>query len=115
GFIQGTGSVVRGYQTTTLSQVTLMTIPNLGSVKVDCASNHSRIAFFPAVPGDLWYAHGGATGHDSSYPAGTQLSDQATDDLITAQFATSTQTVTMVISGHPAATCIYSGQAIVQP
>jgi len=107
--------MVRGYQaTTSTTSVTLMTIPGLGTVKVDCLSGLSRIAFFPSVSGSLWFTHEGSTGFASG-SSGTQLSNQSTDDVITAQFATTTATATMVISGHPAATCIYAGQAIVQP
>jgi len=108
-------NLVFGYQTvaTNGGQATLMTIPNLGTVLVDCDSSLSRIAFFPAVSGSLWFVNGGSTGFASG-TAGTQLSNQSTDDLITAQFATTTQNATMVISGHPASTCIYSGQATVQ-
>jgi len=108
-------NMVFGYQTvvTNGGQATLMTIPNLGTVLVDCDSSLSRIAFFPAVSGSLWFVNGGATGFTSG-TAGTQLSNQSTDDLITAQFATTTQNATMVISGHPASTCIYAGQAMVQ-
>ena len=93
------------------TSVLLMTIPSLGVVKVDCLSMMSRVAFFPSVSGSLWFTHGGAAGFASGI-TGTQLSNQPTDDVITAQFATATQTATMVISGHPAATCIYAGQAI---
>jgi hypothetical protein len=107
--------MVRGYQaTTSTTSVTLMTIPGLGTVKVDCLSGLSRIAFCPSVSGSLWFTHEGSTGFASG-SSGTQLSNQSTDDVITAQFATTTATATMVISGHPAATCIYAGQAIVQP
>ncbi len=108
-------NMVFGYQTvvTNGGQATLMTIPNLGTVLVDCDSSLSRIAFFPAVSGSLWFVIGGATGFASG-SGGTQLSNQSTDDLITAQFATTTQIATMVISGHPASTCIYAGQAMVQ-
>ncbi len=108
-------NLVFGYQTvaTNGGQATLMTIPNLGTVLVDCDSGLSRIAFFPSVSGSLWFVNGGSTGFASG-TAGTQLSNQSTDDLITAQFATTTQNATMVISGHPASTCIYSGQATVQ-
>jgi len=84
------------------------------TVKVDCLNSMSRIAFLPSVSGSLWFTHGGSIGFASG-SNGTQLSNQATDDVITAQFATTTHTTTMVISGHPAATCIYSAQAIVQP
>jgi len=90
-----------------------MTIPNLGTLLVDCDSSLSRIAFFPSVSGSLWFVNGGVTGFVSG-SSGTQLSNQSTDDLITAQFATATQNVTMVISGHPASTCIYAAQATVQ-
>jgi hypothetical protein len=111
----GSTTMVRGYiETTSSSSVLLMTIPGLGTVKVDCLNSLSRIAFFPSVSGSLWFTHGGAIGFAGG-SNGTQLSNQATDDVITAQFATTTHTTTMVISGHPAATCIYSGQAIVQP
>jgi hypothetical protein len=108
-------NLIFGYQTvaTNGGQATLMTIPNLGTVLVDCDSSLSRIAFFPSVSGSLWFVNGGSTGFASG-TAGTQLSNQSTDDLITAQFATTTQNATMVISGHPASTCIYSGQATVQ-
>ena len=107
-------NMVFGYQATSSSTgVVLMTIPNLGQVLVDCSGGLSRIAFFPAVSGSLWFVNGGATGFASG-SSGTQLSNQSTDDLITAQFATTTQNATMVISGHPASTCIYSGQATVQ-
>ncbi len=108
-------NMVFGYQTvvTNGGQAILMTIPNLGQVRVDCDSSLSRIAFFPAVSGSLWFVNGGATGFASG-SGGTQLSNQSTDDLITAQFATATQNATMVISGHPASTCIYAGQAVVQ-
>ncbi len=107
-------NMVFGYQATSSSTgVLLMTIPNLGQVLVDCSGGLSRIAFFPAVSGSLWFVNGGATGFASG-SSGTQLSNQSTDDLITAQFATTTQNATMVISGHPASTCIYSGQATVQ-
>lgn len=111
----GSIHVVRGYQeTSSPSSVLLMTIPGLGVVYVDCLSGLSRIAFFPSVSGSLWFTHQGATAFFSG-SSGTQLSNQSTDDVITAQFATATKTVTMVISGHPAATCIYAGQATVQP
>lgn len=107
-------NLVFGYQVTSSSTgVLLMTIPNLGQVLVDCSGGLSRIAFFPAVSGSLWFVNGGSTGFASG-SSGTQLSNQGTDDLITAQFATATQNATMVISGHPASTCIYSGQATVQ-
>ena len=110
-------NMVFGYQVvpTNGAQATLMTIPNLGTVLVDCDSSLSRIAFFPAagVSGALWFVNGGATTFASG-SSGTQLSNQSTDDVITAQFATTTQNVTMVISGHPASTCIYAGQAVVQ-
>jgi hypothetical protein len=107
--------MVRGYQaTTSTTSVTLMTITGLGTVKVDCLGGMSRIAFYPSVSGSLWFTHEGSTGYASGI-SGTQLSNQSTDDVITAQFATTTQTATMVISGHPAATCIYAGQAIAQP
>ena len=111
----GSATMVRGYiETTSSSGVVLMTVPGLGTVKVDCLNSMSRIAFFPSVSGSLWFTHGGAIGFASG-SNGTQLSNQTTDDVITAQFATTTHTTTMVISGHPAATCIYSAQAIVQP
>jgi hypothetical protein len=108
--------MVRGYQaTTSVSSVLLMTIPNgLGKVEVDCSGGLSRIAFYPSVSGSLWWINGGSTGYANG-TAGSQLSNQSTADLITAQFATTTQTATMVISGNPGATCIYAGQAIVQP
>lgn len=108
-------NMVFGYQevVTNGGQAILMTIPNLGTVKVDCDSGLSRIAFFPAVSGSLWFVNGGVTVFASG-TAGTQLSDQSTDDLITAQFATTTQNATMVISGHPASTCIYAGSSVVQ-
>jgi hypothetical protein len=107
--------MVRGFQATSSSAgVVLMTVPGLGTVFVDCLNNMSRISFFPSVSGSLWFTHGGAVGFASG-GNGTQLSNQATDDMITAQFATATHTTTMVISGHPAATCIYAGQAIAQP
>jgi hypothetical protein len=109
--------MVFGYQVvpTNGGQATLMTIPNLGTVLVDCDGGASRIAFFPAtgVSGSLWFVNGGSTTFASG-SSGTQLSNQSTDDLITAQFATATQNATMVISGHPASTCIYAGQAVVQ-
>jgi len=111
----GSVHVVRGYQaTTSTSSVLLMTIPGLGKVDVDCSSSLSRIAFYPTVSGSLWWINGGATGYASG-SSGTQLSNQSTADVITAQFATATQTATMVISGQPGATCIYAGQATVQP
>ncbi|HXM64644.1 MAG TPA: hypothetical protein VN950_27530 [Terriglobales bacterium] len=108
-------NMVFGYQlvATNGAQAVLMTIPNLGTVKVDCDSSLSRIAFFPAVSGALWFVNGGATGFASG-TGGTQLSNQSTPDLITAQFATATQNATMVISGNPASTCTYAGQAVVQ-
>jgi hypothetical protein len=111
----GSVSIVRGFQSTSSpSGVTLMKVGSVGTVLVDCQGGMSRIAFYPAVSGSLWFIHGGAVGYVSG-SSGTQLSNQATDDMITAQFATSTQTATMVISGHPAATCTYSGQATIQP
>ena len=112
----GSVHVVQGFQTTaSFTPVTLMAIPGLGAVTVNCPSGPlTGIAFFPSVSGSLWFTHGGATGFTSG-SGGTELSRQSTDDVVTAQFATGTKTVTMVISGHPAATCIYSGQAIVQP
>jgi hypothetical protein len=111
----GSVHVVRGYQeTTSTSSVVLMTVPGLGVVYVDCLSNLSRISFFPSVSGSLWFTHQGATAFVSG-SGGTQLSNQTTNDVITAQFATATKTATMVISGHPATTCIYAGQATVQP
>jgi len=108
-------NLVFGYQTvpTNGGRATLMTIPSLGTVLVDCDGGLSRIAFFPSVSGSLWFVNGGSTGFVSG-SGGTQLSNQGTDDLITAQFATATQNATMVISGHPASTCIYAGQATVQ-
>jgi len=109
-----TVTIVRGYQaTSSASSVVLMTIPGLGKVDVDCSGSLSRIAFYPSVSGSLWWINGGSTGYASG-SAGTQLSNQATADVITAQFATATKTTTMVISGDPAATCTYAGQAIVQ-
>jgi hypothetical protein len=111
----GSLHVVRGYQaTSSTTSVLLMTVPNLGKVEVDCLGGMSRIAFFPSVSGSLWFTHEGSTGYASG-SSGTQLSNQSSDDVITAQFATATQTATMVISGHPGATCIYAGQALVQP
>lgn len=108
-------TIVRGYQSTSsTSSVVLMTIPGLGVVDVDCYSGLSRIAFYPSVPGSLWWINGGVTGFASG-DTGSQLSNQSTPDLITAQFVTATKTTTMVISGDPGATCIYAGQAIVQP
>jgi len=108
-------TIVRGYQSTSsTSSVVLMTIPGLGAVDVDCFSGLSRIAFYPSVPGSLWWINGGVTGFASGSSA-SQLSNQSAADLITAQFATATKTTTMVISGEPGATCIYAGQAIVQP
>lgn len=108
-------TIVRGYQaTTSTTSVVLMTIPDLGTVDVDCNGNLSRIAFYPSVSGSLWFTHEGSTTYASG-TAGTQLSNQSTDDVVTAQFATATKTTTMVISGHPAATCLYAGQATVQP
>ncbi len=107
--------IIRGYQaTTSATGVQLMAIPGLGKVLVDCNGGLSRIAFFPSVSGSLWFTHEGGTAY-SSGTAGTQLSNQSSEDVITAQFATTTQTVTMVISGHPGSPCIYAGQAIVQP
>ncbi len=110
-------NMVFGYQVvpTNSGQATLLTIPNLGTVLVDCDSSLSRIAFFPAngVSGALWFVNGGVTTFASG-SSGTQLSNQSTDDVITAQFATTNQNATMVISGHPASTCIYAGQAVVQ-
>ena len=115
GFIQGSGNIVRGYESTSSPDgTTLMTIPNLGDVRVDCSGGDNRIAFFPSVSGSLWFTSGGATGYVNG-ETGTQLADQATASLITAQFATATETVTMFISGNPGATCTYAGQAIVQP
>ena len=112
---KGSTTLVRGYQETSSSgSVVLMTLPSMGVVYVDCLSGLSRISFFPSVSGSLWFTHQGATGFVSG-SAGTQLSNQSNEDLITAIFATTTKTLTMVISGHPAATCIYAGQAIVQP
>jgi hypothetical protein len=113
----GSGSVniVRGYQSTSSSaSVVLMTIPGLGVVDVDCSGGLSRIAFYPSVSGSLWWINGGANGFASG-SSGTQLSNQSSSDLITAQFATTTKTVTMVISGDPGTTCTYAGQATVQP
>jgi hypothetical protein len=116
GFLQGTGTILRGYQSTSSSNGTvLMSSQALGEVLVDCLSGHSRIAYFPKVIGSLWWSHGGPPGFaELSSGLGQQLSDQTTNDLITAQFTTPTKTVTMVISGHPGATCTYAGQAIVQ-
>ena len=112
---KGSTTLVRGYQETSSSgSVVLMTIPNLGVVYVDCLSGLSRISFFPSVSGSLWFTHEGATGFVSG-SAGTQLSNQSTDDVITAIFATTSRTLTMVIAGHPASTCIYAGQATVEP
>jgi hypothetical protein len=110
-------NLVFGYQTVASNggQATLMTIPNLGTVLVDCDSSLSRIAFFPAsgVSGSLWFVNGGVTTYASG-STGTQLSNQSAPDVITAQFATTTQIATMVISGYPSSTCIYAGQATVQ-
>ena len=50
--------MVRGYQaTTSTTSVTLMTIPGLGTVKVDCLSGLSRIAFCPSVSGSHCGSH----------------------------------------------------------
>ncbi len=107
-------NMVNGYQATSSSSgVLLMTIPNLGQVYVDCENSLSRIAFFPSVSGSLWWINGGVTSFASG-SAGSQLSNQSTADVITAQFATTTQIATMVISGYPSSTCIYAGQATVQ-
>ena len=107
-------NMVNGYQaTSSTSGVLLMTIPNLGQVHVDCENSLSRIAFFPSVSGSLWWINGGVTSFASG-SAGSQLSNQSTADVITAQFATTTQIATMVISGYPSSTCIYAGQATVQ-
>ena len=53
GFIQGSGNIVRGYESTSSpdGNTTLMTIPNLGDVRVDCSGGDNRIAFFPSVSG----------------------------------------------------------------
>jgi hypothetical protein len=111
----GAVEMVRGYQSTTSAgSVLLMTVGTLGQVEVDCSGGLSRIAFYPSVPGSLWFTHEGATGFANG-SAGTQLSNQSTSDVITAQFATATQTATMVISGQPGATCTYAGQAMIQP
>jgi hypothetical protein len=108
-------TMVRGYQaTTSASSVVLMTIPGLGTVDVDCSGGLSRIAFYPSVSGSLWWINGGSTGYANG-TAGSQLSNQSAADVITAQFATTTKTTTMVISGNPGSTCIYAGQATVQP
>ena len=107
--------MVRGYQSTSSAgSVLLMTVGTLGQVEVDCNGGLSRIAFYPSVPGSLWFTHEGATGFANG-SAGTQLSNQSSSDVITAQFATATQTATMVISGQPGATCTYAGQAMIQP
>jgi hypothetical protein len=110
-------NMVNGYQVVPANsgQATLMTIPSLGSVLVDCDSSLSRIAFFPAsgVSGSLWFVNGGVTTYASG-STGTQLSNQSAPDVITAQFATTNQIATMVISGYPSSTCIYAGQATVQ-
>jgi hypothetical protein len=112
---KGSVTLVRGYQETSSSgSVVLMTIPSMGVVYVDCLSGLSRVSFFPSVSGSLWFTHEGATGFVSG-SGGTQLSNQSTNDVITAIFATTTRTLTMVIAGHPASTCIYAGQATVQP
>jgi hypothetical protein len=113
----GSLHVVRGDQSvpTGGGVVVLMTIPGLGQVTVNCPSGPlTGIAFFPSVSGSLWFTHGGATGFASG-SSGTEMSRQGADDVVTAQFATPTKTVTMVISGHPGSTCTYDGQAIVQP
>lgn len=108
-------TIVRGYQSTSsTSSVVLMTIPGLGVVDVDCLGGLSRIAFYPSVSGALWWTHESATGFASG-SSGTQLSNQSSNDVITAQFATATKTATMVISGNPGTTCTYAGQATVQP
>jgi hypothetical protein len=115
GFIQGSGSIVRGFESTSSPGSTLlMTLPNLGEVRVDCFEGKNRVAFFPLVSGSLWFTSGGATGYVNG-TEGTQLANQATASLITAQFATTTETATMFISGNPGATCTYAGQAMVQP
>jgi hypothetical protein len=107
GFIQGSGSALHGY---------ISTSETLGEVRVDCLEGKVRIAYFPESTGSLWWSHGGppAFAEITNSALGQQFSNQATDDLITAQFTTPTKTVTMVISGHPGATCTYAGQAIVQ-
>jgi len=108
-------TVIRGYQSTTsTTSVVLMTIPGLGTVDVDCNGGLSRIAFYPSVSGSLWFTHEGSTAYANG-STGTQLSNQSSPDVITAQFATTTKTTTMVISGNPGSPCIYAGQAIVQP
>jgi len=115
GFIQGSGTIVRGYESTSSAGTSiLMTIPNIGEVRVDCFEGKNRIAFFPLLSGSLWFTSGGTTGYVHG-ENGTQLADQATASLITAQFANTTETATMFISGNPGATCTYAGQAIVQP
>jgi len=112
----GSLHVVRGYQEAASDSavVQLMKIPGLGSVTVNCPTSLTGIAFFPEVSGSLWFTHIGGTAYVNG-SGGTQLSRQASDDVVTAQFATGTKTVTMIITGHPGATCIYSGQAVVQP
>lgn len=91
---KGSVTMVRGYQeTSSPSSVVLMTIPTLGVVFVDCLNGLSRISFFPSVSGSLWFTHQGATGFVSG-GGGTQLSNQPTDDVITAIFATTTKTLT---------------------
>jgi hypothetical protein len=111
----GSVSMVRGYlSTSSTTSVVLMDVKPLGTVEVDCSGGLSRIAFYPSVSGSLWFTHEGSTGFAGG-SSGTQLSNQATSDVITAQFATATHTATMVISGQPGATCTYSGQATIQP
>lgn len=112
----GSLHVVRGSQVAASDSavVLLMKIPGLGQVTVNCPGGLTGIAFFPEVSGSLWFTHTGGTGFVNG-SAGTQLSRQSADDVVTAQFAAGTKTATMVITGHPGATCSYSGQAIVQP
>lgn len=113
----GSLHVIRGYQETssTSTPVVLMTIPGLGEVEVNCPSGPlTGIAFYPSVSGSLWWTHSGVTGYVAGSSA-TELSRQSSADVITAQFATATKTVTMVISGQPGTTCIYAGQATSQP
>jgi hypothetical protein len=110
-----TFSVVRGFQeTSSTTTVELMNIPGLGQVEVNCPSGpETGIAFYPTVSGSLWITHGGVTTFFSG-STGQQLSRQSSSDTVTAQFATASKTVTIVVSEEPGSTCIYAGQAIIQ-
>jgi len=81
-------TIVRGYQSTTSpSRVVLMTIPGLGVVDVDGASGLSRIAFYPSVPGSLWWINGDVTCSMERVGSGKWLTSRYSSAMVAASRA----------------------------